>query len=254
MEPIYRIYDCFLFDMLFESKRRYSPFTVALLVSLLLLTGTACVIDEMPVPANPPAVNPGVTGNTTAPATLDIKSFTAHSKTIKLGEDTVLAWKVAGASSLSIDPSVGSVTGNSGSVVISPRETTLYTLKASDELHEISTKFLVIVKTLDGTIIWPNSGSDNGTAETLYEGWSSYPNKYVEWQITDTYKDRYPDTDNCWHVGYITNNHSNWMMTQVTINNKIVLDSILPSTRTGYTVSIDCLQPPEMKWKWKAYK
>lgn len=209
---------------------------------------------------------------------LNIKSFQAQPKTIKAGETTILAWDVTGASSLSIEPVIGHVSGNSGSISIAPKETTLYTLKVSDGQFEISTKFLVIVKTEDGSIIWPNSSSDNVTVAQLYEGWTYYPNKYVEWEITDHVKDPYGDAGSCWHVGYITNNHPEWMMTEVTVseagvlpkvitndniesmmsnltpNNRVVLDFILPGGKRSYTTSMDCLQLPELKWKWKAYR
>jgi len=261
--------------MLFDLERRNSLLTISLLVSLLLAVGASCTVNELPVQVSPPKINHAVSDNITPPAVIDIKSFAAQPKTIKLDENTVLAWKVDGASSLSIDPAIGSVTGNTGNVSVSPRETTLYTLRASDGRNEISAKFLVIVKTAEGTIIWPNSGSDNTTAEPLYEGWSYYPNKYVEWKITDRYGDLY-EKYTCGHIGYITNNNTEWMMTEVTVgaadalpqvitndifnmssltpNNRVVLDHILPGSKSGYTTSMDCLQLPELKWKWKVYK
>ena len=236
----------------------------------------SCTVDETPLPASHGNENTTMPINTAPTGLLDIKSFQAQPKTIKAGETTTLAWNVTGASSLSIEPAIGPVSGNTGSIPIKPKETTLYTLKVSDGRVETSAKFLVIVKTTDGSIIWPNSGSDNATTEQLYEGWTYYPNKYVEWKITDRYKDPYGDTGNCWHVGYITNNHSEWMMTEVTIgaagaqpqvitndifnmnsltpNSRVVLDGILPGSKSGYTTSMDCLQLPELKWKWKTYK
>jgi len=240
--------------MLFKLDRRYSLFALLLLVSLLFLGGTSCTVEESPGQVNPPIVNPSVTDNTTAPVLLDIKSFAALPKTIKLGENTVLSWKVSGASSISIDPAIGSVTGNSGNVSISPQGTTLYTLRASDGRYEVSARFLVIVETADGTIVWPKISSDNITTEPLYEGWSHYPNKYVVWNITDRYKAPYSESDYCGQIGYIINNHSGWMMTEVTINKRVVFDFILPSTQRNYVTSVDCVQLPELKWKWKVYK
>jgi len=240
--------------MLFKLERRYSSLTVSFLISLFLLVGVSCTVDELPVQVKPPEGNPSVTGNITAPASLDIKSFTAQPKTIKLGENTVLSWKVSGATSLSIDPAIGSVSGNSGNVSISPREITLYTLRASDGRYEISTKFLVIVKTADGAIIWPKSSSDNITTEPLYEGWSYYPNKYVVWEIIDRNRNTASDTVNCWHQGRIINNHTEWMMTEVTVSNRLIANNISPSSQIIYVTSMDCLQLPELKWKWKVYK
>ncbi len=219
------------------------------MLSLVFLI--SCTVDETPRPANP--ANENAT-NTTPATILDIKSFQAQPKTIKAGETSTLAWNVAGASSLSIEPVIGPVSGNTGSVSISPQETTLYTLRASNGPNEIDAKFLAIVKTADGTIIWANSGSDNSTTEHIYEGWSYYPNKYVEWKITDRYNDPYGDTGNCWHVGYIINNNTEWMMTEVTINKNLVAEGIVPSSQRGYTTSIDCQQSPQLKWKWKVYK
>ena len=59
-----------------------------------------------------------------------IRSFTASPTTIDSGGSSTLSWSVAGADSLSIDQSVGTVTGTSKSV--SPTETTTYTLTATN--------------------------------------------------------------------------------------------------------------------------
>jgi hypothetical protein len=264
--------------MKLECDWRYYLTTVSLLLLLLLSLAflISCTANESPLPASPANDNTTIPVNATPAVLLDIKSFQAQPKTIKNGETTTLAWNVTGASSLSIEPVTGSVSANTGSVSIAPKETTLYTLKVSDGRLETTAKFLVIVKTADGSIIWPKSGSDNATTEQLYEGWTYYPNKYVEWKITDHYRDPYGDTSNCWHLGYITNMHSEWMMTEVTVgatgappqvitsdifnmnsstpNNRVVLDGILPGSKSGYTTSMDCLQLPELKWKWKAYR
>jgi hypothetical protein len=237
--------------MLLKSDWRYYLMTVSMLSLLSLALVVSCAVDKRPGPAGDNATLPAGA----APATLlDIRSFQAQPRTIKAGEATTLTWNVSGASSLSIAPVTGIVEGNSGSLSISPRETTLYTLKASDGRLEITAKFLVIVKTADGSIIWHNSSSDNATPEQPYEGWSYYPNKYVEWKITDSV--RHPDSsdDNCWHIGFITNNHPGWMMTDVTIQNKLILGGVLPGAQGSYTTSIDCKQLPELKWKWKIYR
>ena len=246
------------------------------MLSLILLI--SCTASETSLPASPSRAHTTIPADATPDTFLDIKFFRAQPKNIIDGEATTLAWNVIGASSLSIEPAIGPVSGNSGSVSIAPKETTLYTLKVSDGRLQTSVKFLVIVKTADGSIIWPNSISDNAKAEQLYEGWSYYPNKYVEWKITDSYTDPYSETGNCWHVGYITNNHSGWMMTDVTVGaadalieavtnsnselmtsnitvqNRVVLAFILPGWKSGYTTSMDCKQLPELKWKWKIYK
>jgi hypothetical protein len=60
-----------------------------------------------------------------------INSFTASSGTIDEGDTVRLRWDVDNADMLRISPDVGSVTGSS--VVISPDETTTYTLTASND-------------------------------------------------------------------------------------------------------------------------
>ena len=57
-----------------------------------------------------------------------ITSFTAQPVSIEAGQSTSLSWVVSEASSLSISPSVGTVSGSS--VMVRPSETTTYTLTA----------------------------------------------------------------------------------------------------------------------------
>jgi len=224
------------------------------MVILVLLIVASCTVNELPAQENPANVTPAVTGNITNPAMFGINSFIAQPEIIKPGETTILSWKVTGASSLSIDPDIGSVTGTSGSVSIAPQGTTLYTLTACDAHCKMIARFLVIVKKADGSIIWPTISSDNITTEPLYEGWSYYPNKSVAWEILDRNEYSNKETSNCWHQGRITNNHTEWMMTKVTVSNILIADHILPSAQMIYVASMDCLQLPELKWKWKVYK
>jgi len=237
--------------MLFELERRHISPVISILILALTLIGASCTVGELPQPVDIPANLP-VADNKTAPVILNIKSFAAQPKTIILGEQTVLSWNTVGSNSLSIDPGIGSISNNSGSISISPKATTLYTLKASDGRYEVSTKFLVIVKTAGGEIVWSASSSENVTAEQIYEGWSYYPNKYVEWTILDRNKDTATDTYTCWHQGRIINKHGEWMMTDVTVSGKMVVKTILPSEQMIYVTSMDCQWLPELKWKWKA--
>lgn len=74
-------------------------------------------------------------GSPTGPTDLAEKSkpiisyFTATPSTIKLGEKSILAWKVDNCTSIEIDEGIGKVSA-SGSIEISPLKTTTYTLKA----------------------------------------------------------------------------------------------------------------------------
>ena len=68
--------------------------------------------------------------NSPPPATPVISSFTASPSTIATGSASTLSWAVSGATSLSINQGVGTVTGSSTSV--SPTATMIYTLTATN--------------------------------------------------------------------------------------------------------------------------
>jgi hypothetical protein len=72
-----------------------------------------------------------------------IDSFTATPATINAGDSCTLAWTVTGASSLSIDHGVGAMTGSSTSV--SPAITTTYTLTATSDAGDVTSKATVTV-------------------------------------------------------------------------------------------------------------
>jgi len=234
-------------------KRRCSAPAISLLMLVVILIGSSCTVNELPQPVDNPA-NPPVANNSITCVILDISSFVAKPKTILLGEQTVLSWKTVAATSLSIEPGIGNIGVDTQSITVSPKATTLYTLRASDGCYEVSQKFLVIVKTADGAIVWPQSSSENVTPEPIYEGWSHYPNKFVEWTILDRNKDTGSDIYNCWHQGRIINHHNEWKMTDVTVSGKAVASQISPSEQVIYVTSMDCLQLPELKWKWKLAK
>jgi len=66
-----------------------------------------------------------------AGASVAIESFTATPDDIASGEEATLSWSVSNATTVSIEPGIGAV-GASGSVVVSPNLSTVYTLTASD--------------------------------------------------------------------------------------------------------------------------
>ena len=242
-------------DMRLGLYRGQCAVIAILLVCALFLSctqnGLSCMTQEPNDNGSAPPSQSQLPASTALPVVqLDITSFQAQPKHLTAGENTTLSWKTRGATSISIDTNIGAISENSGNIEVSPKETTLYTLKASNGPAEISTKFLVIVKAADGSVVWPGS-TGSAVQEPMWEGWTFYPNKYIDWVITDNYTDPYGDTGNCWHIGFITNNHPEWMMTEVTINKKPLNYTILPGYKQGYTIAIDCQQPPEMQWKWK---
>jgi hypothetical protein len=83
-------------------------------LSLLALIGCTVAVPSTPV------VKPA------------IASFAASPTGINQGEQTTLSWAVSGATTISIEPAIGSV-GASGSLTLTPNATTTYTLTASNE-------------------------------------------------------------------------------------------------------------------------
>ena len=72
-----------------------------------------------------------------------ISSFTASPSVIAPGQSSTLSWSVSGATSLSISPGVGPVTGTS--VSVSPATTTEYTLTASNAAGTATARTTVTV-------------------------------------------------------------------------------------------------------------
>ena len=60
-----------------------------------------------------------------------IASFTASSTTVSVGTNVTLSWSVTGASYFDVTPQVGAIRGSS--VVVTPSQTTTYTLNATNE-------------------------------------------------------------------------------------------------------------------------
>src|SRR5262249_16349908 len=69
-------------------------------------------------------------GGSATPPVPVIASFTASPNSIQAGQSATLNWSVTGATTLSISPGVGTVTGTS--VTVSPSATTTYTLTATN--------------------------------------------------------------------------------------------------------------------------
>ena len=88
-------------------------------------------------------INPG------PPQAPVIVGFTASPATITVGQNSQLSWSVTGASAVSIDQSVGNVTGKT-SVTVSPAKTTTYRLTASNASGSATATATVTVNTAPG--------------------------------------------------------------------------------------------------------
>jgi hypothetical protein len=72
------------------------------------------------------------TVSTLSPTQVQIVQFSANPATIQAGQQSTLTWVVNNATSVSISPNVGNVDPRTGSVSVSPGETTTYTLTATN--------------------------------------------------------------------------------------------------------------------------
>ncbi len=109
-----------------------------------------------------------VTVNNPPPPT--ITSFGASATPINLGSSSTLSWSVSGATSLSIDQGIGSVSG--GSIGVTPTVTTTYTLTASNAWGTATRSVMVTVlpPTISSFTASP-SGITLGQGSTL--AWST---------------------------------------------------------------------------------
>ena len=73
-----------------------------------------------------------------------INSFSAVPSTITEGESTILSWSVTDATSVTIDPGIGSKP-LIGSIVVSPTVTTTYTLTTTNSVGSVTATAVVIV-------------------------------------------------------------------------------------------------------------
>ena len=111
----------------------------------------------------------------TAPQPPSISSFIATPSTLTVGQSSVLSWIVSGATSLSLDNGVGTVTGTSK--VVSPTVTTTYTLTATNAAGSVTATATVTVNPAPQP---PIISSFIATPSTLTVGQSST----LSWIVT----------------------------------------------------------------------
>jgi hypothetical protein len=71
------------------------------------------------------------TVSTASPQQIQILQFTANPANIQPGQSSTLTWVVQNATSVTIQPGIGSVNATSGSTSVQPNQTTTYTLTAT---------------------------------------------------------------------------------------------------------------------------
>jgi len=108
--------------------------------------------------------------------TAQILRFAASPSTIAEGAQSTLSWTTSGATTISISPTVGTVTAN-GSTTVSPATTTSYTISATGT--DGKTVTAVVTVTVTGSAV-PQIVAFTATPQTVSSGQSSK----ICWQVT----------------------------------------------------------------------
>ncbi len=105
------------------------------------------------------------TGPPTGSPKLTISSFTATPSVVTAGQSTELSWSVKNATTLSISPSIGTVTGTQ--VSVTPAQTTTYTLTASGTSGQVTATATVTVGSAPSGHYGSMTGADLGVGANL---------------------------------------------------------------------------------------
>ncbi|MBI2378135.1 MAG: hypothetical protein HYV07_29300 [Deltaproteobacteria bacterium] len=117
-----------------------------------------------------------VTVTVAAPNSPVITGFTATPQAIRTGANTTLAWTTQNATSVQIDPGLGSSLPANGSVQATPQQTTTYTLTARGTSGEVTQQLTVTV-----TAPPPTVGRFVATPASVNAGQAAT----LEWTTTD---------------------------------------------------------------------
>jgi hypothetical protein len=155
-----------------------------------------------------------VTVSTASPTSARITSFVANPASIATGQSTTLSWSIDNATSASITPGPGTVDAHTGSVAVSPTQTTTYTLTATGPTGQVTQQVTVTVGSGAGpqvlrfeasplniqpgqssTLSWTTNGGssvtiDNGIGTVAANGSTSVsPNATTKYTLTVTSAD-----------------------------------------------------------------
>lgn len=115
-----------------------------ILLACILVAFAAGCKKKVPPPPPPPPPPPGPVKQETPAVKPGITSFTAEPTTIQRGQSAMLRWSVTGATSVSIDNGIGTVSA-SGTRQVFPSATTRYTLTATSAAGSTSANANVTV-------------------------------------------------------------------------------------------------------------
>jgi len=131
------------------AARPSSVCTISGASSVTLSTAGTCTVqasqagNSFYLAATP--VSQSIVVSAAQPATANITSFTASSYTVPLGSQVTLSWVVSGATSLSINQQVGTVTGTSVNVTPLATGANVYTLTANGANGIVSSSLTINV-------------------------------------------------------------------------------------------------------------
>ena len=119
---------------------------VFIALSILLTAIPGCITYKIAPPTSIPTVEPTPVTQTENQTVVppSVVNFVATPGTITAGQNTNLIWVVTGAESVIIEPGLGKM-APSGTFIISPTDTTVYTLIATGRTDNISKSVTVIV-------------------------------------------------------------------------------------------------------------
>ena len=136
---------------------------------LCLLTAAACQKRPPPrAPSPSPSRSGDIARNDRRAGSLPTVTLTASPSSVERGEQTTLTWTTTDTMSLLIDSGIGNV-ADSGSLVISPRESTTYTATATGPGGEATatTRVTVVPRSARGII---TSTDLDGLQQAIEEG------------------------------------------------------------------------------------
>jgi hypothetical protein len=119
---------------------------VVIALSILFMVLPGCITYKIAPPTSIPTPTPTPITQTDNPTIVppSVVNFVATPETITAGQNTNLIWVVTGAESVIIEPGLGKM-APSGTYIISPTNTTIYTLIATGHSDNISKSVTVIV-------------------------------------------------------------------------------------------------------------
>ncbi len=121
-------------------KYKWNSTIIVCTILMLIVLLTGCITVKSTTPPKQPSTTPDNESSNppTASQAKDlpvIMSFSVNPGEVNPGDEATLSWDVTKADSVNIEPKIGYVSA-SGSIIVTPKENTVYTLTASNSAGE----------------------------------------------------------------------------------------------------------------------